>query len=233
MAKTRATHKTTSSADTPGAETVIDGRLAGDGLLSRLRQHSPVTAGLVAAIMLALGLSAWPYIAPYLTAPSDDPWQLSVEQELADLRSELAVLGARQDKITQGLQGLQAGQAELDETMADLVRSMAQSVETVTAAIDRFDQQIAYLSEQSSASSAESQQAQPAAASVQTDQQTSLTDPASSDQPASRQDSSADGSGLLPELSVPDVFGLWQGLSEWFGGLVSVDRISREQSEQQ
>ena len=80
MAKTRATHKTTSSADTPAAETVIDGRLAGDGLLSRLRQHSPVTAGLVAAIMLALGLSAWPYIAPYLTEPSDDPWQLSVEQ---------------------------------------------------------------------------------------------------------------------------------------------------------
>ena len=46
------------------AETVIEGQLAGTHALSRLRQMSPVTAALICAVLLALGLSLWPYLAP-------------------------------------------------------------------------------------------------------------------------------------------------------------------------
>lgn len=219
MAKTRSTKQNKSSADTPAAEAVIDGQLAGSSLASRWRQISPLTAGLVGAVLIALGLSVWPYMAPYLVSPSDDPWQQAVDQELAELRAGLGVVSDQQERLAAQLQTLQAGLTQIDETMADVVQSVSQSVDTVNAAIDRFDQQIAHIEDKFTA------------APAQTQQQTGPADTAAAaDPPQVQQDSSSD---LLPDLALPDVSGMWQGLSDWFSGLVSVDRIDPEKSDAQ
>ena len=228
MAKTRSTQQTKTSADAPAAEAVIDGELAGTSLASRLRQISPVTAALVGAVIIALGLSVWPYMAPYVIAPSDDPWQQSVDQELADLRTGLEAVRAQQNRLAETLQTLQASQTQLDQTMADVVQSVSQSVDTVTAAIDRFDQQIAHIKENYSARPPAEDEGAPAAVPAQPDQQDSPAVPA-----PVLQDSPASGSGLLPELAVPDLSGWWQGLADWVSGLVSVDRIDTEKSDKQ
>ena len=233
MAKTRSTQQTKTSADAPAAEAVIDGELAGTSLASRLRQISPVTAALVGAVIIALGLSVWPYMAPYVIAPSDDPWQQSVDQELADLRTGLEAVRAQQNRLAETLQTLQASQTQLDQTMADVVQSVSQSVDTVTAAIDRFDQQIAHIKENYSARPPAEDEGAPAAVPAQPDQQDSPADPAPADSAPVLQDSLASGSGLLPELAVPDLSGWWQGLADWVSGLVSVDRIDTEKSDKQ
>lgn len=228
MAKTRSTQQTKTSADAPAAEAVIDGELAGTSLASRLRQISPVTAALVGAVIIALGLSVWPYMAPYVIAPSDDPWQQSVDQELADLRTGLEAVRAQQNRLAETLQTLQASQTQLDQTMADVVQSVSQSVDTVTAAIDRFDQQIAHIKENYSARPPAEDEGAPAAVPAQPVQQDSPADSA-----PVLQDSPASGSGLLSELAVPDLSGWWQGLADWVSGLVSVDRIDTEKSDKQ
>ena len=233
MAKTRSTQQTKTSADAPAAEAVIDGELAGTSLASRLRQISPVTAALVGAVIIALGLSVWPYMAPYVIAPSDDPWQQSVDQELADLRTGLEAVRAQQNRLAETLQTLQASQTQLDQTMADVVQSVSQSVDTVTAAIDRFDQQIAHIKENYSARPPAEDEGAPAAVPAQPDQQDSPADSAPADSAPVLQDSPASGSGLLPELAVPDLSGWWQGLADWVSGLVSVDRIDTEKSDKQ
>ena len=233
MAKTRSTQQTKTSADAPAAEAVIDGELAGAGLASRLRQISPVTAALVGAVIIALGLSVWPYMAPYVIAPSDDPWQQSVDQELAELRAGLEVVSDQQNRLAETLQTLQASQTQLDQTMADVVQSVFQSVDTVTAAIDRFDQQIAHIKENYSARPPAEDEGAPAAVPAQPDQQDSPADPALADSAPVQQDSPASGSGLLSELAVPDLSGWWQGLADWVSGLVSVDRIDTEKSDKQ
>lgn len=233
MAKTRSTQQTKTSADAPAAEAVIDGELAGAGLASRLRQISPVTAALVGAVIIALGLSVWPYMAPYVIAPSDDPWQQSVDQELAELRAGLEVVSDKQNRLAETLQTLQASQTQLDQTMADVVQSVSQSVDTVTAAIDRFDQQIAHIKENYSARPPAEDEGAPAAVPAQPDQQDSPADPALADSAPVQQDSPASGSGLLSELAVPDLSGWWQGLADWVSGLVSVDRIDTEKSDKQ
>lgn len=233
MAKTRSTQQTKTSADAPAAEAVIDGELAGAGLASRLRQISPVTAALVGAVIIALGLSVWPYMAPYVIAPSDDPWQQSVDQELAELRAGLEVVSDQQNRLAETLQTLQASQTQLDQTMADVVQSVSQSVDTVTAAIDRFDQQIAHIKENYSARPPAEDEGAPAAVPAQPDQQDSPADPALADSAPVQQDSPASGSGLLSELAVPDLSGWWQGLADWVSGLVSVDRIDTEKSDKQ
>ena len=233
MAKARSTQQTKTSADAPAAEAVIGGELAGAGLASRLRQISPVTAALVGAVIIALGLSVWPYMAPYVIAPSDDPWQQSVDQELADLRTGLEAVRAQQNRLAETLQTLQASQTQLDQTMADVVQSVSQSVDTVSAAIDRFDQQIAHIKENYSARPPAEDEGAPAAVPAQPDQQDSPADSAPADSAPVQQDSPASGSGLLSELAVPDLSGWWQGLADWVSGLVSFDRIDTEKSDKQ
>ena len=231
MAKTRSTKENKSSADTPAAEAVIDGQLAGSSLASRWRQISPLTAGLVGAVLIALGLSVWPYMSPYLVSPSDDPRQQAVDQELAELRAGLGVVSDQQERLAAQLQTLQAGLTQIDETMADVVQSVSQSVDTVNAAIDRFDQQIAHIEDKFTAVPPADAEDKASAAPAQTQQQTGPADTAAADDPPQVQhDSSSD---LLPDLALPDVSGMWQGLSDWFSGLVSVDRIDPEKSDAQ
>ena len=231
MAKARSTQQTKTSADAPAAEALIDGEVAGAGLASRLRQISPVTAALGAAVIVALGLSVWPYMAPYLVSPSDDPWQQAVDQELAELRAGLGVVSDQQERLAAQLQTLQAGLTQIDETMADVVQSVSQSVDTVNAAIDRFDQQIAHIEDKFTAVPPADAEDKASAAPAQTQQQTDPADTAAAaDPPQVQQDSSSD---LLPDLALPDVSGMWQGLSDWFSGLVSVDRIDPEKSDAQ
>ena len=172
-------------------------------------------------------------MAPYVIAPSDDPWQQSVDQELADLRTGLEAVHAQQNRLAETLQTLQASQTQLDQTMADVVQSVSQSVDTVTAAIDRFDQQIAHIKENYSARPPAEDEGAPAAVPAQPDQQDSPADPALADSAPVQQDSPASGSGLLSELAVPDLSGWWQGLADWVSGLVSVDRIDTEKSDKQ
>lgn len=238
MAQKRSTQHNRISEDTPAAEHVIDGQLAWPDVGSHLRQISPLTAGLVVAVTLALGLSVWPYIAPYLITQSDDPWQLSVEQDLSALRAEVAMLSDQQDKLAVRLDAVQTDLTGLDQTMAELVQSVSQSVDTVNAAIERFDQQIAYINEQVidatvSAASGLADEVQPDPSSAQTQDEISSSEPTVLPAPQSQHDTPSGISGKFPELALPDFSRWWQGLSGWISGLVSVDRVSPEKSEAQ
>ena len=235
MAQKKTTKQTRTAPDTPAAEAVVDGQLAGAGITGRLRQISPVTAGLVGAVVLALGLSAWPYLGPYLLPQTDDPWQMSVDQDLADLRAGLAAVSTQQARITARLDTLDADLVRLDQTMGDVVQSVSQSVETMTAAIDRFDQQIAHLDEQLTTIGPSSDaQAVPQPAPDQASPEGNGPDNPpnnSPDEPTDNPpDESTDSEGLLPHIELPDLSGWWQGLSDWVGGLVSVDRIPADKS---
>ena len=61
------------------AETVIEGQLAAAPALDRLRQISPLTLVLICAVILTLGLSLWPYLAPLFIPSSDDRWQADMD----------------------------------------------------------------------------------------------------------------------------------------------------------
>lgn len=223
MAQKRSRQQNKDSEQTPAAEAVIDGRLSGTGLRDRLRQISPVTAGLVCAVIAALGLSVWPYMAPLLIAQSDDPWKTSVNQELTELRSGLGAVTDRQEELLRQLDSFQARLGELDSKMAGVVQSVSQSVDTVNAAIDRFDQQMAVIDEKLAGQPARPDETLSAPAGP-------AADDSVSEGPGPAQ-TSGDGR-FLPELSLPEASGWWQGLSGWISGLVSVDRIESEQDPQ-
>lgn len=226
MARKRQQTQTESDAQTVAAETLIEGRLAGQGLADRLRAISPVTAGLTVAVVVAMGLSGWPYLAAFVYPEPDDPWKTAIEQQLSDVRTGLGAVTEQQADLSRQLGTLQARLGELDGKMAEVVLSVTQSVDTVNAAIDRFDQQMALidekLAEQSGAASA---------------QQTSLSRGADNDSLSESASAGApsaalpgtDDSRFFPELSLPEMSGWWQSLSGWLGGLISVDRIGSEQ----
>ena len=238
MAQKRSQNET-KSAEPSAAETVIDGQLAGKGWAAKLRRVSPVTAGLICAVMVALGLSVWPYIAPLLLPKPADPWQKAVDTELRQLRADMTALSENQTRLSDQLDTLQAGQGQLDKKMAGVVQSVSQSLDTVAAAIDRFDQQIAHIDEklaQTAGQHSDAAAAQPADASDTAAQPAVRGAPAAADSPPASAQGKEPESNLpdinLPDVGLPDLSGWWQGLSGWLGGLITVDRLQREQEPQ-
>ena len=207
------------------AETVIEGQLAGARASSRLRQISPVTAILICAVFLALGLSLWPYLARIFIPSSDDRWQAETEGRLSQLRADLQMLSEQQVALTGQLKAVQNNLSGLDQHINDTAGAVVQFSDALTADIERLDAQSARFAERL------------AALTSPGPEQDKPTKSANKADPSETQPEAESLLQHLPELAVPDlslppVSDLWQGISDWFSGLVSVERIQPEQEQQ-
>ena len=207
------------------AETVIEGQLAGTHALSRLRQISPVTVALICAVLLALGLSLWPYLAPLFISSSDDGWRAETESRLSQLRADVQMLSKQQAALTGQLMAVQNNLSALDQQIKDTASAVVKLSDALTADIERLDTQSARFSEQmASLTSFGLQQDKP-------------KKPANN---AASSDTQPEAGSLLqhlpelavPDLSLPSVSGWWQRIAGWFGGLVSVERVQPEREQQ-
>ncbi len=207
------------------AETIIEGQLAGTHAMDRLRQMSPVTLMLICAAFLTLGLSLWPYLAPFFISSSDDHWQAEMEERLIQLSTNFQVLSDQQAAQISQLRTLQDNLSGLDQQIKNTTSSVVQLSDVLRTDIERIDAQSAHFAEQLAVltSSGPGQE--------------------NSKRPADRiasSDIQPKADSLLqhlpelavPDLSLPSVSGWWQGVSDWFGRLVSVERVQTEQGQQ-
>ena len=207
------------------AETVIEGRLAGTRALNRLRKISPVTVALICTVLLALGLSLWPYLAPLFIPSSDDSWQAETESTLSQLRADVQMLSEQQEALTGQLQAVQNNLSGLDQQMKDTATAVVKFRDALTADIEQLDTQSARFAEQlASLTSFGLQQDKPKKRANN----------------AASPDTQPEADSLLkhlpelalPDLSLPSVSGWWQRIADWFGGLVSVERVQPERERQ-
>jgi len=207
------------------AETVVEGRLAAAPALQRLRQISPVTLVLTFAVILTLGLSLWPYLAPLFIPSSDGRWQADMEIRISQLSRDMQMLSDQQVALTGELQAVQDNLSDLDHQIKNTASSVVQFREALIKDIERIDSQSAIVAEKLVAlNSFGSEQEKPA-------QQADST--ASSDtQPKADSLLKYLPELAVPNLSLPSISGLWQDISEWFGSLVSVERVQPDQEQQ-
>ena len=207
------------------AETVVEGRLAAAPALQRLRQISPVTLVLTFAVILTLGLSLWPYLAPLFIPSSDGRWQADMEIRISQLSRDMQMLSDQQVALTGELQAVQDNLSDLDHQIKNTASSVVQFREALIRDIERIDSQSAIVAEKLAAlNSFGSEQEKPA-------QQADST--ASSDtQPKADSLLKHLPELAVPNLSLPSISGWWQDVSEWFGSLVSVERVQPDQEQQ-
>jgi len=207
------------------AETVIEGQLAAAPALDRLRQISPVTLVLTCVVILTLGLSLWPYLAPLFVPSSDDRWQADMEMRISQLHTDMQILSDQQAALTGELQAVQDNISGLDYQIKNTASSVVQFSDSLIKDIERIDSQSALVAEKLAAlNSFGPEQEKPA---QQADRMaTSDTQP--------KADSLLQHFPELavPNLSLPSISGWWQDVSEWFGSLVSVERVQPDQEQQ-
>ena len=207
------------------AETVIEGQLAAAPALDRLRQISPVTLVLICAVILTLGLSLWPYLAPLFIPSSDDRWQADMEIRISQLSTDMQILSEQQAALTGELQAVQDNLFDLDHQIKNTSSSVAKFSDALIKDIERIDSQSALVAEKLAAlNSFRSEQ------EISAQQADSM---ASSDtQPKADSLLQHLPELAVPNLSLPSISGWWQDVSEWFGSLVSVERVQPGQEQQ-
>ena len=207
------------------AETVIEGQLAAAPALERLRQISPVTMVLICTVILALGLSLWPYLAPLFIPSSDDRWQADMEIRISQLRTDMQMLSDQQAALTGELQAVQDNLSDLDHQIKNTASSVVQFREALIKDIERIDSQSAIVAEKLAAlNSFGSEQEKPA---QQADSMASSDTQPKADSLLQHLPELA-----VPNLSLPSTSGWWKEVSEWFGSLVSVERVQPDQEQQ-
>lgn len=207
------------------AETVIEGQLAAASALDRLRQISPVTLVLICVVILTLGLSLWPYLAPLFIPSSDDRWQADMEMRISQLRTDMQILSAQQAALTGELQAVQDNISGLDYQLKNTASSVAQFSDALIKDIERIDSQSALVAEKLAAlNSFGPEQEKPA---QQADSMASSETQPKADSLLQHLPELA-----VPNLSLPSISGWWQDVSEWFGSLVSVERVPPDQEQQ-
>ena len=200
------------------AETVIEGQLAAAPALDRLRQISPVTLVLICAVILTLGLSLWPYLAPLFIPSSDDRWQADMEIRISQLSTDMQMLSDQQAALTGQLQAVQNTLSDLDHQIKNTASSVVQFSDALIKDIERIDSQSALLAEKLAALNSFSSEQE-----ISAQQADSM---ASSDtQPKADSLLQHLPELAVPNLSLPSISGWWQDVSEWFGSLVSVERV--------
>ena len=205
-------------------ETVIEGRLAGTHALDRLRQISPVTLALICAVFLTLGLSLWPYLAPLFISSSDDHWQAEMERRLSQLSTEMQMLSDQQAVLTGQLQAVEDNLSGLDQQIKEVTSSVMQFGDVLRTDIQRVDAQSALFAEQLAALTS--------SGPGQERSKKSADSMASSDkQPKSDSLLEHLPEMAVPNLSLPSLSSWWQGVSDWVGRLVSVERVQPEQEQ--
>ena len=207
------------------AETVIEGQLAAAPALDRLRQISPVTLVLICAVILTLGLSLWPYLAPLFIPSSDDRWQADMEIRISQLSTDMQMLSDQQAALTGELQAVQDNLSDLDHQIKNTSSSVAKFSDALIKDIERIDSQSALVAEKLAAlNSFRSEQ------EISAQQADSM---ASSDtQPKADSLLQHLPELAVPNLSLPSISGWWQDVSEWFGSLVSVERVQPDLEQQ-
>ena len=207
------------------AETVIEGQLSTAPALDRLRQISPVTLVLICAVILTLGLSLWPYLAPLFIPSSDDRWQADMEIRISQLSTDMQILSKQQAALTGELQAVQDNLFDLDHQIKNTSSSVAKFSDALIKDIERIDSQSALLAEKLAALN-----------SFRSDQEISAqqADSMASSDMQPKADSLLQHLPELavPNLSLPSLSGWWQDVSEWFGSLVSVERVQPDQEQQ-
>ena len=207
------------------AETVIEGQLAGAPAVDRLRQISPVTLVLTCVVILTLGLSLWPYLAPLFIPSSDDRWQADMEMRISQLRTDMQILSAQQAALTGELQAVQDNISGLDYQIKNTASSVVQFSDALIKDIERIDSQSALVAEKLAALNSFGSEQE-----ISAQQADSM---ASSDtQPKADSLLKNLPELAVPNLSLPSISGWWQDVSEWFGSLVSVQRVQPNQEQQ-
>ena len=207
------------------AETVIEGQLAAAPALDRLRQISPVTLVLICVVILTLGLSLWPYLAPLFIPSSDDRWQADMEMRISQLRTDMQILSDQQAALTGELQAVQDNISGLDYQIKSTASLVVQFSDGLIKDIERIDSQSALVAEKLAAlSSFGPEQEKPA---QQADSMASSDTQPKADSLLKHLPELA-----VPNLSLPSISGWWQDVSEWFRSLVSVERVQPDQEQQ-
>ena len=207
------------------AETIIEGQLAAGPVLDRLRQISPVILVLICTVILALGLSLWPYLAPLFIPSSDDRWQANMEIRISQLSTDIQMLSDQQAALTGELQAVQDNLSGLDQQIKNAASSVVQLRDSLIKEIERIDSQSALVAEKLAALNSFGSEQEISARQV---------DSMASSDPQPKADSLLQH---LPELAVPNlslrsISGWWQDVSGWFGSLVSVERVQPNQEQQ-
>lgn len=207
------------------AETSIEGQLAVAPALERLRQISPVTLVLICAVILTLGLSLWPYLAPLFIPSSDDRWQADMEIRISQLSTDMQMLSDKQVALMGELQAVQDNLSDLDHQIKNTSSSVVKFSDALIKDIERIDSQSALvakkLAELNSFGSEQEISAQQADSMASSDTQPEA------DSLLQRLPELA-----VPNLSLPSISGWWQNVSEWVGSLVSVERVQPGQEQQ-
>ena len=207
------------------AETVIEGQLAAASALDRLRQISPVTLALICAVILTLGLSLWPYLAPLFIPSSDDRWQADVEIRISQLSTDMQMLSDQQAALTGELQAVQDTLSDLDHQIKNTASSVVQFSDALIKDIKRIDSQSALVAEKLAALNSFGSEQEKSA--LQVDSMASSDAQPKADSLLQHLPELA-----VPNLSLPSISGWWQDVSEWFGSLVSVERVQLDQEQQ-
>ena len=200
------------------AETVIEGQLAAAPALEKLRQISPVTLVLICAVILTLGLSLWPYLAPLFIPSSDDRWQAGMEIRISQLSTDMQMLSDQQAALTGELQAVQDNLSDLDHQIKNTASSVVQFSDALIKDIERIDSQSALVAEKLAALNSFGSEQEISA------QQSDSMD-LSNTQPKADSLLQHLPELAVPNLSLPSISGWWQDVSEWFGSLVSVERV--------
>ena len=207
------------------AETVVEGRLAAAPALQRLRQISPVTLVLICAVILTLGLSLWPYLAPLFIPSSDDRWQADMEIRISQLSTDMRLLSDQQAALTRELQAVQENLSNLDHQIKNTSSSVIKFSDALIKDIERIDSQSALVAEKLAALNSFGSEQE-----ISAQQADSM---ASSDtQPKADSLLQHLPELAVPNLSLPSISGWWQDVSVWFGSLVSVERVQPDQEQQ-
>lgn len=207
------------------AETVIEGQLAAAPVLDRLRQISPVTLVLICAVILTLGLSLWPYIAPLFIPSSDDRWQADMEIRLSQFSTDIQMLSDQQAALTRELQAVQDNLSGLDQQIKNTASSVVQFRDSLIKDIERIDSQSALVAEKLAALNSFEPEKEKSA--QQADSMASSDTQPKADSLLQHLPELA-----VPNLSLPSTSGWWKEVSEWFGSLVSVERVQPDQEQQ-
>jgi hypothetical protein len=143
----------------------------------------------------------------------------------SQIRTDMQMLSDQQVILTARLQAVQSNLSSFDQQIKDTASAVVQFSDALTADIERIDAQSAHIADQlatlMSSGLKQDKSTQPAESSA-----SSYTQPEADSLLQNLPELA------IPDLSLPSVSGWWQVISDWFDGLVSVERVQPEQEQQ-